>query len=101
MKMLFAVTLVKGSGWKESEPMRSQMHWNEHAALMDSWTADRFIVLGGPIGDGEDEVLLVFNAKSEDEIRAAFAADPWFVLQIREIAQIRPWNILLETERND
>lgn len=79
--------------------MRSQTHWDEHAALMDQWTADGFILLGGPIGEGEDEVLLVFNATNEDEIRLAFAADPWFILQIRELAQIRRWKILLEAEK--
>ena len=101
MKTLFAVTLKKGSGWNENEPMRSQIHWNEHAALMDSWTTDGFILLGGPIGEGEDEVLLVFDAASEDEIRSAFAADPWVILQIRRIEQIRRWKILLEAERKN
>lgn len=101
MKTLFAVTLKKGDGWNANEPMRSQAHWNEHAALMDRWTADGFILLGGPIGEGEDEVLLVFNAENEDEIRSAFAADPWFILQIRRIEQIRRWNTLLEAKRNN
>jgi uncharacterized protein YciI len=99
MKTLFTVTLKKGSGWNANEPMRSQAHWDEHAALMDEWTADGFILLGGPIGEGEDEVLLVIDATDEDEIRSAFAADPWFALQIRELAQIRQWTILLEAER--
>lgn len=101
LKRLFTVALKKGSGWNANEPMRSQPHWDEHAALMDRWTADGFILLGGPIGEGEDEVLLVFDAAGEEEIRAAFAADPWFVLQIREIEQIRQWKILLEAERKD
>lgn len=99
MKTLFTVTLKKGSGWNGGEPMRSQAHWDEHAALMNQWTADRFILLGGPIGEGEDEVLLVFDAADENEIRSAFAADPWFILQIRRIEQIRQWKILLEAER--
>lgn len=89
MKNLFAVTLIKGHGWNAGKPMRSQAYWDEHAALMDQWTADGFILLGGPIGEGEAEVLLIFDAADENEIRSAFAADPWFKLQIRELAQIR------------
>ncbi len=96
---LFAVTLKKGKGWNPGEPMRSQAYWNEHAALMDQWTADGFILLGGLIGEGEDEVLLVFDAINEDEIRSAFAADPWFILQIRALSQIRRWKILLEAKK--
>lgn len=99
MKTLFAVTLKKGDGWDESKPMRSQKFWDEHAALMDAWTAKGFIQLGGPVGEGEDEVLLVFNTENEDEIRTAFQVDPWFILQIREIAKIRRWTILLEAEK--
>lgn len=68
---------------------------------MDSWTADGFIVLGRPAGTSEDEVLQVFDAEGEDEIRAALADDPWFVLGIREPAQIRRWTILLEAESKD
>ncbi|HMJ07877.1 MAG TPA: hypothetical protein VK468_02660 [Pyrinomonadaceae bacterium] len=101
MRELFAVTLKKGSGWNAKEPMRSQAHWDEHAALMDQWTADGFILLGGPIGEGEDEVLIVFDAADEDEILTAFAADPWLILHIRELAQIRQWKILLEAEKKD
>jgi uncharacterized protein len=101
MKQLFAVTLIKGAGWNDDKPMRSQAHWDEHSALMDRWTADGFILLGGPIGDGEDEVLLIFNAADEDEIRSDFAADPWIMLQIREFAQIRRWTILLEAEKKE
>lgn len=101
MKTLFTVTLKKGKGWNPNKPMRSQDRWDEHAALMDEWTAKGFIQLGGPIGEGEDEVLLVFNAENEDEIRAAFQVDPWFVMQIRELAQIRRWTILLEAERKN
>lgn len=89
MKTLFAVTLVKGENWNENEPMRSQEKWNEHAALMDELAADGFIVLGGPVGDGEDKVLLAVNANDESKIRSVFERDPWTRLQIREIEAIR------------
>jgi uncharacterized protein YciI len=99
MKTLFAVTLIKGAGWDAAKPMRLQSHWTEHAAQMDQLVADGFIILGGPLGDNEDKVLLVINAKDENEIYSAFADDPWIVLQIREFGEIQRWTILLEAEK--
>lgn len=96
MKTLFAVTLVKGEGWNESEPMCWQEKWNEHAAFMDELAANGFVVLGGPVGDGDDTVLLAVDADDESEIRVAFAKDPWFALQIRKIDHIQRWTILLQ-----
>jgi ribosomal protein S18 acetylase RimI-like enzyme/uncharacterized protein YciI len=96
MKTLFAVTLKKGTGWDESKPMRSQRFWDEHAAYVDNLAAQGFIVLGGPIGAGEDEVLLIINADDESEIHSAWAEDPWNAPQIREIKEIRRWKILLK-----
>jgi uncharacterized protein YciI len=99
MKKLFAVTLIKGAGWDASKLMRSQAHWTEHAALMDQFVTDGFIILGGPVGDNEDKALLVINAKDENEIYSAFADDPWILRQIREFGEIQRWTILLEGEK--
>ena len=41
--------------------MRSQALWAEHAAFMNILEAERFVVLRGPVGSGE-EVLLVIEA---------------------------------------
>jgi len=55
--------------------MRSQRQWSEHAAFMDRLAADGFIVLGGPVGDGDD-FLFAINAADEREIRLTLQRDP-------------------------
>ena len=63
---------------------REQAGWDEHAAFMDGLVAEGRVILGGPIGDGTD-VLLVVEAADEDDLRAMLAADPWMdrILAVR------------------
>jgi uncharacterized protein YciI len=75
--------------------MREQALWNEHAAFMNALAADGFVVLGGPLGAGE-EVLLIINAASEATARARLDADPWTSAGLLEIARVEPWTILLD-----
>jgi hypothetical protein len=49
----FAVRLVHGPGWDSSHQIRDQQGWAGHAAFMDGLVDDGFIILGGPVGDGE------------------------------------------------
>jgi uncharacterized protein YciI len=45
---------------------------------MDGLVEDGFVVLGGPVGEGEGEdTLQVVEAESEDDVRARIAEDPW------------------------
>ena len=75
--------------------MRAQKLWTEHAAFMNALAAEGFVVLGGPLGDGP-EVLLIIDAPSEDVIRTRLAVDPWSPASLLEIVRIEPWTILLE-----
>ena len=75
--------------------MRQQTLWAEHAAFMNALAADGFVVLGGPVGDGA-EVLLIVAASSEDAIRARLRDDPWSPAGLLEIVRVEPWTILLE-----
>jgi len=74
--------------------MREQERWDEHAAFMDGLVDDRFVVLGGPLGDGS-RVLLVVDAESEDEIEGRLADDPWTPMGLLRVVQIERWEILL------
>jgi uncharacterized protein YciI len=65
---------------------------------MEALTADGFVVLGGPLGDGE-EVLLVIDAESEEAVRARLASDPWSDAGLLAIARVEPWAILLDGRR--
>jgi uncharacterized protein YciI len=76
--------------------MRFQRPWSEHAAFMDKLAIDGFIVLGGPIGDGDD-FLFAIKASDEGEIRLTLQRDPWSESGMLEIRSIQPWNVLLES----
>ncbi len=75
--------------------MREQALWPEHARFMNALAAEGFVVLGGPLGDGED-VLLVIHADSEASLRARLAADPWTEAGLLQVARVEPWTILLD-----
>jgi uncharacterized protein len=92
---VYAVTMVCGPGWDPGRPRREQPGWTEHAAFMDGLVADGFVVLGGPIGDGE-EVLLAVEAADEAEIAARLRADPWTPTGQLLIGTVRPWTIWLD-----
>ena len=55
--------------------MTDQVAWPEHAAFMNLLVDEGFVVLGGPVGQGE-RVLLVVSADSEAAIRRRIEADP-------------------------
>ena len=92
----FAVRLVHGPGWDTSRPIRAQAEWDEHAAFMDGLVEDGFIILGGPVGDGE-QTLHVVEAADESEIRARLAEDPWASPGLLRIGTIEPWALWLDS----
>jgi len=92
---VFLVTMVNGPGYDTSRPRREQSGWDEHAAFMDALVEEGFVVLGGPIGDGE-QVMLAIEAKDADEIEQRFASDPWAPLGVLRIGAIQPWALWLD-----
>ena len=94
----FAVRLVHGPGWDSSRQIRDQRAWAEHAAFMDRLVDDGLIILGGPVGDGE-QTLHVVEAADENEIRARLAADPWAEAELLRIGTIEPWALWLDSRR--
>jgi uncharacterized protein YciI len=94
----FLVERAKGPAWDHSRPRREQQGWEEHAAFMDGLAEEGFIVLGGPIGEGDGEnALLVVDAKDEAEVRARLANDPW-PEELHATVSIQPWTVLLRAE---
>jgi uncharacterized protein YciI len=91
----FAVTLVHGPGWDSSRPIREQDAWDEHAAFMDGLVAGGFIILGGPLGDGERSLHAV-EATSEHEIRTRLAEDPWTVAGLLRVGSVESWALWLD-----
>jgi uncharacterized protein YciI len=91
----FVVTREPGPGWDSSLGMRGQERWAEHAAFMDALAEEGFIVLGGPLGEGERKFLHVVDAESEGEVAARFADDPWTPMGLLEVTRVERWEILL------
>ena len=92
---MFLVELHRsGPEWDASRPLEEQSGWPEHAAFMDGLVDDGFIVLGGPLAD-EYRVVHAVEAKSEAEVRARLARDPWSETHLR-VAAVDPWTIRLD-----
>jgi uncharacterized protein YciI len=87
--------MVNGPNYDHSRQRREQDGWAEHAAFMDALLDEGFVILGGPIGDGE-QVLVIVEAADEGEVRARYAGDPWKPMGILEIGEIQPWTIWLD-----
>ncbi len=94
----YLVETARGPAWEGSKGRREQLGWDAHGAFMDRLVEERFVVLGGPVGqlDG-DEALLIVDARSEEEARIRLSTDPWAngVLSIRSV---RPWTIWLRRD---
>ena len=99
MAAYYLVESAKGPAWDQSRARREQPGWDEHAAFMDALVEEGFVVLGGPIGEGDGEnTLLVIEADSEETIRARLAADPWMDT-VLTIESVRPWSVWLGAAR--
>jgi uncharacterized protein YciI len=91
----YLVTLARGPEWDHSRRRREQPGWDEHAAFMDALTEEGVVVLGGPLGKGDgDDVLLVADVESEAAIRSRLVDDPW-ADRVVTIASVRPWSVWL------
>jgi uncharacterized protein YciI len=95
----FLVERAKGPAWDHSRRRREQDGWPEHAAFMDALSEQGFIVLGGPIGEGDGEnALLVVDAPDEAAVRARLVEDPWGE-DMLATESIRPWSVFLGAAR--
>lgn len=74
--------------------MAAQERWGEHAAFMNGLVAAGFVVLGGPVADGET-ILLIVNAKNPKSVQERLAADPWTSMRLLTVTRIEPWQIQL------
>jgi uncharacterized protein YciI len=91
----YLVTRGKGPAWDHSRRRREQAGWDEHAAFMDALTEEGFVVLGGPVGEGDgDDTLQVVDAPSESAVRSHLADDPWGE-DMLITKRIEPWSVWL------
>jgi uncharacterized protein YciI len=94
----FLVERGKGPAWDHSKRRREQAGWDAHASFMDGLGEEGFVVLAGPVGEGDgDHALLVIDADSEASVRARLADDPWGE-DMLTIESIRPWSVWVRAE---
>ena len=91
----YLIKLERGPAWDHTRRRRTQDGWDEHAAFMDALTEEGVVILGGPVGEGDGEdVLLVVDAESEAAIRTRLAEDPW-ANDMLTIESVEPWSVWL------
>jgi uncharacterized protein YciI len=91
----FLVARERGPAWDHDRPRREQQGWDEHAAFMDALVEAGFVVLGGPVGEGDgEEALLVVDAERETDVRARLSDDPWGE-DMLVTESVRPWSVWL------
>ncbi len=91
----FAVTLVHASNRDNERPIREQARWADHAAFMDGLVDDGFIVVGGPLGDG-DRTLHLIDALDEQTLRDRLSRDPWAEMELLEVGSVSKWSLWLD-----
>ncbi|HVP43573.1 MAG TPA: hypothetical protein VMS96_09065 [Terriglobales bacterium] len=94
MKKLFVVMRARGARWKQGQPLEKQELWEERAAFMDALVAESFVLLGGPL-EQTGEALLVIRAKDPRQINARLEADPWTTNGLLRTTRIEPWTVRL------
>jgi uncharacterized protein YciI len=94
--MYFAVISQQGPGWDVSRGMREQDRWPEHVDFINGLVDRGFLLLGGPIGDGNPyRAMLIVNAESEAEVVSRLGDDPWRTAGVLELAKIDRWDVLV------
>jgi uncharacterized protein YciI len=95
---VFLVPVQNGPAWEPGRSRREQAGWDEHGAFMDRLLDDGFVILGGPVGDGE-RALLAVEAADEAEVAARLAPDPWVAAGVLVYARAEPWTVWLDGRR--
>lgn len=95
MTTFFAVVREPGPAWDRGRPRAEQEAWAEHAAFMNALAEAGFVVLGGPLGDGSRNLLIV-DAVSTHEVDSRLAEDPWSAMGLLTVMSVEPWQILLD-----
>jgi hypothetical protein len=85
-----------GPQWDHDRAIEGQTHFAEHVAFLTGLLDGGLIILGGPLRD--DRVVYVATAETEQEVRDAFARDPWEGPLVR-LESVEPWTVRLDATR--
>jgi len=76
MNRTFAAIVERSSSWDHSKPPQEQVGFEGHLKYMGALESEGFIILAGLLQPSND-VLFIFRAHSEAEVRNRLAQDPW------------------------
>lgn len=92
---LFVVLSGPGPARDMTLGTRQQPYWNDHAEFIDRLVTEGFIVLGGPFED-EGGAMIVVRARSENEVRARLADDPWYRQGVLNLERVTRWTMFID-----
>jgi uncharacterized protein YciI len=72
----FAAIVQRSTAWDGARPPQEQEGFASHAQYMGGLEASGVIAMAG-LMQATSDVLFVFRAASEEEVRAHLAKDPW------------------------
>lgn len=75
-QLFFAAIVQRATAWEAGKPPQEQVRFANHAQYMGSLEASGAIAMAGLMQTTSD-VLFVFRAASEEEVRQLLAKDPW------------------------
>jgi uncharacterized protein YciI len=75
-KRTFAAFVQRTERWDSTREPMQQEGFPDHAAFVAELEADGFVALAGLMAPSA-EVLFIFLADSEEEVRARMSRDPW------------------------
>ena len=76
MKKTFFAIVKRTEAWDHARQAHEQDGFADHAAYMGKLESDGTIAMAGLLQETSD-VVFVFLADSEDEVRTRLAEDPW------------------------
>jgi len=95
---LYAVIRTHGPARNRALSLEQQPDWDAHARFMNGLQDEGLIVLGGPLEESSD-VLLIFEAAGPGQIRNRLQDDPWTKSDLLRISRISPWTLRLGSLR--
>jgi uncharacterized protein YciI len=90
----FVVITKQGPRWDENKAASQQEDSKTHHAFMIKLESERFLILGGPLGNySKNRAMLIVNAANESEVRSVLAEDPWMRSGILRLIELYSWVI--------
>lgn len=91
----FILVFDPGPEWEEGLGIEEQNYWMEHTRFADKLFEKGNIIITGPIID-YDRIVMVYEARSESDIRITFSEDPLIKNGILSLETVMEWKIRLD-----